>query len=218
MFANLKVLICVSKRYNSCEFWITLGYLQKQKIEYHILSQDLTISNESGQQRFKVQGLVKDYPIEDLKNYAALIFISGNPQDTEIYWHDPHVEALVAMAIKLDIVIAAICAAVPAIRLAVRNKNVAHFPLQRATELLRVAGANITFKSFEVDGKIITAENAFVTLKWVQAIADVLRGLTAKVPTRSVGDITLRDRRNRKPNPEIARLLASRATKGNAAC
>jgi putative intracellular protease/amidase len=172
------LLIVVSQRYNYEEFWVTLRILKHRGHTFDIVSTGLKIRPETSD---KINVLSKTvYEIPSMAGYAGIVIISGNPKDTEKYWHDKHAQMLVKQAVENNIVIAGICAAVPAVRLATRNKKVSYFPLIKSRELLEENGAILIGTSLAVDGKLVTAENEAMTEMWATNIADVLED---KLPT-----------------------------------
>lgn len=202
-----KALIVVAQKYNGHELWVTLGVLQKAGIGFYVLSQNMTIFDEITGFKVHPNDLLHNFNIDDIQNYNALIFISGNMKDTERYWRDPHAQILVRKALDYKLnCIAAICCSVPAIREATKGLRATYFPLNRSRDLLKEAGAILSTRSVEVDGYLVTAENQMVTQTWVEYIVKVMLGEPVEITTVEVGDITKTDGKNRKPGATLDRL------------
>ena len=199
-----KVLIIVARRYNGNELWTTLGILHARGNAFYVASTALEIVDEVTGQHNRIQSLIKD--IEDCKLFDALMVISGDMADTELYWNDPKVQSLVQSFYEYDKPIAAICCSVPTIRLAAKGKKVSYFPLVRSRDLLVKAGAFPQPVSITVDGTLVTAENQMWSQVWAESFCDVLDG---KDPNIHLTDSHfVPGKIERKPIAQLERLKA----------
>jgi len=155
------VLIVVARRYNGHELWTTLGTLKHRGHSTEVLSTSLLIADEVTGRTNTIRRLIQDVP--NIDEFDAVMFISGNMQDTEAYWKNARTLSYVDQAVKRDLPIAAICCSVPTVRKAARGKRVSFFPLIRSRELLEHEGAIVQTVSLSIDGKLATAENQMVT-------------------------------------------------------
>jgi len=196
------MLVLVSRRYNYTELWVTLKMFIARGHTFEIASTHQVIRSETSTDYNRVQRLVSEVP--SMKGFDGIVIISGNPEDTEKFWYDRHVQDLVQEASRTDLTIAGICAAVPAIRPAVRNKKVSYYPLIRSRDLLTEAGALLQTTSLSTDGRVVTAENESVTTMWATNICDVAEG---KSPTYVLNPSTFKRKlRERKPIKELEAL------------
>lgn len=199
-----KVLIVVARRYNGHELWTTLGVLQQQEIDFHIISAEQVIKDEITAEAHMCDGTIADFDPQDFDKFDGLMVISGNMKDTEAYWKHPKVLELVDLAYQEDLPIAAICCSVPTIRSAAKGKRVSYFPLVRSRELLEKAGAILQTVACTVDQKLVTAEHQMATQTWAGAFCDVLNGMDVDL---GLVDSGFRPAgRPRMPIPEIERL------------
>ena len=206
----MKTLIVVANHYNGHELWCSLGTLKKNNIKCTVIARAPIISDEITGFAIETHFTLDAFDIENLKDYACLLFISGNMADTEAHWKDSKILSLVHKAIELKILIGAICCSVPIIREAARDKRVSFFPLLRARDLLREAGAILSTLSVTIEDKLITAENQMVTQTWIESIANVLKGIPTELNWTDVGDITRQGLSSkRKVNPEVERLRST---------
>jgi putative intracellular protease/amidase len=196
------VLVITVRRYNYTEFWGVLKALRSRGHTVEIVSSRLLIRAETDTQYQKLAKVEAD--IKSMKGFDGLVVVSGNPEDTESHWYDPHIQVLVQEAVGSNLVIAGICASVPTIRLAARNKRVSFFPLIRSRDLLEEAGAILQTTSLSTDGNLVTAENEAITEMWATNICDLLEG---KPPTHILGPSTFKRKTiARKPIPELEHL------------
>lgn len=196
------VLIVVARRYNGHELWTTLGTLRHRGHTVEVLSTTHLIADEVTGKTNTIRRLISEVPRID--EFGAIMFISGNMQDTEAYWHKSETLGYVNQAIERDIPIAAICCSVPTIRKAARGKRVSFFPLIRSGELLSHEGALLQTVSLSVDDKLVTAENQMVTQMWVEAFCDILEGKDPDIHLIDSGFTP--GKRMRKPDPQLQRL------------
>lgn len=203
----MKTLIVAANRYNGHELWCSLGVLKQNNIESTVIAREPVISDEITGFAVNTHFTLDTFDIENLKDYACLIFISGNMSDTEAHWKDQRILTLVREAMKLNILIGAICCSVPTIREAAKNKRVSYFPLHRSRDLLREAGAILSTLSISIDDKLVTAENQMCTQTWIESIVHILNGEQVDLGLVDVGDITKQGvRYNRKVPPVIQHL------------
>lgn len=172
------ILVVCSRRYNGHELWVALGVLAERGHTFDLLSTGRVIEDEDTHKKNKVNMLVGDvHPYELGDKYDAFMIISGNPKDTEDYWHNETVRNYVKEANKHDLPIAAICASVPSIRDAAYGKRVSYFPLIRSRELLTQAGAIPQSVALTRDKNLVTAEHEMVTHAWATEFCNVIEGL-----------------------------------------
>jgi len=201
-----KVLVVVSNRYNGHELWTTLGVLKHAQIQAVVVAIKPVISDEITGFSVYTHDTVDAFDLTSMKDFCALLIVSGNMEDTEAHWRNEKIKRMVEEAMHADFVIAAICCSVPTIRYAAKGKHVSPFPLIRSKELLTQAGALISTLSVSVDGKLITAENQMVTQTWAECIVKCIQGEDASLNFNDVGDITVRNLRPRKPDKDLKRI------------
>jgi putative intracellular protease/amidase len=172
------ILVVCSRRYNGHELWVALGVLAKRGHTFDLLSTSHVIEDEDSHKKNKIKMLVGDVDkIEIGHKYQAFMIISGNPKDTEDYWHNDTVRDYVKKANAFGLPIAAICASVPSIRDAADGKHVSYFPLIRSRELLRTAGAFPQSVALTRDANLVTAEHEMVTFAWAEEFCNLIEGL-----------------------------------------
>jgi len=153
------VLVIVAWAYNPYEFWTVLKAIRRQGWEFKVISTDPVIEEErTVNERFKVD-TVEDFNLDEIKDYAAMVLVSGSPIPTEKFYFNQETRDIVIAFNKLERPIAAMCAMVPAIRYVLEGKRVTAFPTTKVLSLLKREGAIITDNSLEVDGYIITAQH-----------------------------------------------------------
>jgi len=197
-----QVLIVVARRYNGHELWTTLGVLQQRGHKFEVISTHTLIADEVTGQKNRIKRTLDDVP--DLNGFDALMFVSGNMADTELYWRNPTTLAYVDEAIVRNLPIAAICCSVPTIRKAAKGKKVSFFPLVRSRELLSNEGAVLQTVALTVDGKLVTAEHQMATQMWVEAFCDVLENKDPNV--RLVDSGYVPKGLPRRPDPDLEKL------------
>lgn len=167
-------MVC-SRRYNGHELWVALGIIHKRGHSFEVVSTDTTIRDEITLKPNTVDRTVYKVGTRELNDrFDALMFISGNMKDTEKYWHDKHVQALVSG--HGDRPLAAICCSVPTVRESAKGKKVSFFPLSRSKLLLKQAGAILNSVSVTHDQGLVTAETQMGTTRWARVFCDVLDG------------------------------------------
>lgn len=172
------VLVVCSRRYNGHELWVALGVLAERGHTFDLLSTGHIIEDEDTHKKNKVPLLVGDVDKKEIGDkYGAFMIISGNPKDTEDYWHSDVVRDYVIATSEAALPIAAICASVPSIRYAAEGKNVSYFPLIRSRELLKQAGAFPQSVALTRDGNLVTAEHEMVTHAWAEEFCNLIEGL-----------------------------------------
>ena len=208
----MKVLAIVSRRYNYHEFWASLAVLQERGHEVVVVSSGWALRAEKGYDRaHKAHHLLSWLDEADLSVFDGLIVISGNPSDTEGYWHNETV--LRAVEKFKDRPIGAICQAVPTIRFAVRGTKVSYYPVMRAKALLEEAGAIPNGTVMTRDGLAVTASYEVVTQTWATEYCNLLEGLPQEYFFHEDAASNVRGKPRREP-PEIE-LLKRRRTDGD---
>lgn len=198
------VLVVVSRRYNWHELWDALKELKHRKHTFDVVSSALVIKAENGKGHpNKLERTIDD--ITSMDGFDGIIVISGRPSDTEFFWTHKGCQALVKQASERNLVVAALCSAVPAIRLAAEGRMVSVYPLFKSLALLEQAGAIINKASLSTDGKVVTAENEMMTTMWATNVCDVLEG---KPPTHTLEPSSFaRKRIVMKTDPDLQRVI-----------
>lgn len=171
----MKVLVITSRRFNGHELWTALGVLHKEGVEFEVVATHPTIADEVDQGVYTISRVLDDLSPEDVLEFDGLMVVSGNPRDTEVLWTHQRAQKAVRTAFEADLPLGAICAAVPSIRLAAKGKRVTYYPLMKARDLLRRAGAEFVNTAVHVDGKLVTAEHQMATSLWAECFVKVLR-------------------------------------------
>ncbi len=174
----MKALIIVSRLFNGHELIGTLKQLSAAGFDWEIASRTLRIADELTGEAFEVNTTLEDLAtIPDIGAICNVLYIiSGNMKETEYHWRLPVVQRAVEEVYAAGGVVAAICCSAPCVRYIADGKKVTCFPLVRSKALLKDAGAIITGRSLEVDGRIVTAEHQMCTLAWTQAAIDIAQG------------------------------------------
>lgn len=196
------VLVVVARRYNGHELWGALTVLQSRGHTFELVSTDTTLANEVTYEHNRIEKTFDDVPSVD--PFDALMFISGNMDDTELYWHHPKALEYVDQAHERQIPLAAICCSVPTIRKAAKGRRVSYFPLIRSRKLLEGEGAILQNVSISVDGPLVTAEHQMATEMWAEAFCEVLEGNDPDLGLEDSGYTP--KGRERKPDPDLQRL------------
>ena len=197
----MKVLVIVARRYNGHELWTALGVMQEAGIEFDVVSRSKNIVDEVTRQPNTIEMVLED--VTNLDGYDGLMFVSGNMDDTESHWHDPHIQSLVAMA--SDMPVAAICCSVPIIRSLADGKKVSFFPLVRSKIILEEAGAIPQTVSITVDGNLVTAEHQMASQVWSEQFVKVLEGEPTD-PNLVDSGFTPQGKTERRLHPRLERL------------
>jgi putative intracellular protease/amidase len=178
----MKVLVTCAERYNGHELWTALGVMGKRGHTFEVVSQATTIRDEITLRPNTIDRVVYDVGTLELDHkFDAMMVVSGNMSDTERYWTDDHVLALVNKIEELERPLAAICCSVPTVRFAAKGKRVSFFPLIRSKKLLREAGAILNTVSITADQNLITAEHQMGSQRWANAFCDMLDGNEPRV-------------------------------------
>lgn len=178
----MKVLVTCAKRYNGHELWTALGIIQRRGHQFEVVSQETTIRDEITLRPNTIERPVYGVGTCELEDqFDAMMVVSGNMSDTEAYWTDDHVLALIDKTEKLERPLAAICCSVPTVRFAANGKKVSYFPLIRSRKLLLQAGAILNKVSITADGNLITAEHQMGSERWANAFCDMLDGNEPRV-------------------------------------
>lgn len=174
----MKLLVICARRYNGHELWTALGTFKERGHSFEVVSQALEVRDELTLQPNSLARLVYDVAPEEVATYDGVVVVSGNMQDTEAYWTDPHVESLLRAAQKERKTIAAICCSVPTLAPIAKGVEVSFFPLIRSKQRLREAGAILRSVALTVDSraKIATAEHQMATQMWAEEICNLIEG------------------------------------------
>lgn len=181
-----KVLVICARRYNGHELWTLLKRLRVHGHTFEVVSTHTTIRDELTMQPNLIERTLYDFD-EDTeiaaKDFAGVCVVSGNMQDTEAYWTNPKVLAILKAFRSADKVLAAICCSVPTLAPECAGVRVAPFPLVRSKQRLRKFGAILEPVSICVDmeHKTITAENQMMSYMWGDAISAVLHGNSPEI-------------------------------------
>lgn len=175
-----KVLIICARRYNGHELWTLLKRLQLRGHSFEVVSTDLLIRDELTMEPSSLDRLVYDVKTSasTISEFDAVAVVSGNMSDTEAYWDDLHVQALLKAFKAANKVVAAICCSVPTLSVVAKGAIVSPFPLVRNKHRLLRAGALLSDVSVcvDIEHRIITAENQMMTYTWGECMADMLEG------------------------------------------
>jgi putative intracellular protease/amidase len=198
----VNVLVLTVNKYNGHELWSGLGILQSRGHTFKIASTTLLIEDETTGGYNRAHMVWNDLKKQDLEEYDGLMIVSGDPKQTEKMWKDHQIEFLVGNFAEQPV--AAICAAVPAIRYITAGKRVAFYPLVRARQLLGDAGAILTALSVCVDANLVTAESQARSREWANYFCDLLEGIDPEFNLIDSGHVP--KGKPRRPLPEVERL------------
>lgn len=196
----MKVLVLTVSKFNGHELWVGLGHLVKRDHEFVLASTADVLVDETTGKYTRSQVLFDD--LESFDEYDGLMVVSGDPKETGKLWTNPKIEQIVNEFSERPV--AAICAAVPAIRSITEGKRVAFYPLVRARQLLRDSGAILTTLSLCVDGNLVTAESQARSMDWAEYFCDMLEGKEINFELKDSGHLPMG--RPRRPVPEVERL------------
>lgn len=198
------VLVVCAKRYNGHELWVALGVMKQRGHTFEVVSQDTLIRDELTLRPNTIKRTVWEVSPSEISNFDAIMIVSGNMSDTEAYWDDKHVLALIEQTAAEDKAVAAICCSVPTIRTVAKDKKVSFYPLVRSRERLRNAGALLQTVALTRDGKLVTAEHQMASQVWAEEFCNVLED---KPQQHTFTDSKYTPRgRERKPIKELERL------------
>lgn len=201
----MKVLVVCARRYNGHELWTALGILRKADIKFEVVSTHYHIEDEVTGQPNVIERTLDDITPDVLGDeFGAFMVVSGNMKDTEAYWTDKRVIALVEKAGELDLPTAAICCSVPTIAPIAKGKKVSFYPLIRSRVRLMEHGAVLQTVAVSFDDKLVTAEHQMASQLWAETFVEVLQG---KEPSLKLHDSKYTPKgRERKPIPELEHL------------
>lgn len=168
------VLVLVAQRYNGNELWPILKALKAEGHTWVTAAFQDVIQDEKTLRAYRTNTTIE--AISSYDPYDALVFISGNPKDTEAHWKDSKCNNLVKKANTKGHPLAAICAAVPSLGPAINGVRVSSFPLRRVREALVEAGAIIQEESLYTDRNVVTAENEAMAGMWAANFCALLKG------------------------------------------
>lgn len=207
------VLVICARRYNGHELWTALGVMQQHGHTFEVVSTHKFIEDEVTHQPNVIERTLNDLVAETglapIK-FDGLMIVSGNMADTELYWTDPIVYALVKLAEGLDLPVAAICCSVPTIAPIAKGKKVSYFPLIRSRQRLEDHGAICQTVACTVDGKLVTAEHQMATQMWAEAFSRVLKG--EEVELGLVDSGYMPKGRELRPDPVVNKASAALAS------
>lgn len=170
------LLVICAKRYNGHELWTLLGVLQARGHTFEVVSQATEIRDELTLRPNTIERTVYDVGWDEVNDFDGVCVVSGNMKDTEAYWEDKDVLALLEQFRAQDAVCAAICCSVPTLGPICKGVKVSFFPLVRAKHALLYYGAILQNVSLTVDGRTVTAENQMITQMWAEEICNILEG------------------------------------------
>jgi putative intracellular protease/amidase len=204
------MLVICAKRYNGHELWTLLGVLQQKGVAFEVVSSQTTIRDELTMQPNTIDRTVYDVQFSETQNFAGVSVVSGNMADTEAYWTDPHIKALLMDFRNQHKIVSAICCSVPTLGPVVQGIKVSFFPLVRSRHRLENAGAILSTVSLSVDKLTVTAENQMITEMWAEEIANLIEG---KPPLYSFTDsgFTPKGSERKMPKAVRASIDAARA-------
>lgn len=171
-----RVLVACAKRYNGHELWTLLGVLKERGHTFEVVSQATLIRDEKTMRPNTIERTLYDVDVMECLDFDAMCVVSGNMKDTEAYWTDDHIFALLNGFQENGKLIAAICCSVPTLAPLCDGVKVSHFPLIRCKQRLKHYGAILVNTTLTVDGLVITAENQMVTQMWAEEICNALEG------------------------------------------
>lgn len=151
-----------------------MGVVQERGHKFEVVSQETLIRDELTLCPNTIVRTV--YEVESANAFDGVAIVSGNMQDTEAYWTDNHVQAIIRDFAKSGRICAAICCSVPTLAPVATNVRVSYFPLIRSKQRLEDYGAIPQNLSLTVDGNFITAENQMLTQMWAEEICNALEG------------------------------------------
>jgi putative intracellular protease/amidase len=213
-----RVLVICAKRYNGHELWTLLGVLQRRGHTFEVVSQETLIRDELTLRPNTIARRVYEVsPLEAVSAHSSsfdgVVVVSGNMSDTEAYWTDPHVQALLRAFQGEDKITSAICCSVPTLAPIAQGKRVSFFPLVRSRQRLEEYGAVLQTVSLTVDGKMATAENQMLSEMWAEEIANMLEGLP---PIYNLVESGYTPKgHERKMSPEVRQMIDRARAKGN---
>ena len=168
------LLVICAKRYNGHELWTLLGVLQERGHTFEVVSQSVNIRDELTLRPNILDRVVYAVEWDEVNDFDAVCVVSGNMADTEAYWTDSDVLALIQQFREQDKVVAAICCSVPTIAPVCEGVKVSYFPLVRSRHRLADYGAILQNTSLTIDGRTVTAENQMITQMWAEEICNLL--------------------------------------------
>lgn len=169
-----KVLVICARRYNGHELWLLLGRLTHHAIPFEVVSTDHKICDELTLRPNVTKRLVYDVKLEELGTvFDGLCVVSGNMADTEAYWKDAHVQALVKQSGELGLPTAAICCSVPTLAPIAKGYRVSFYPLIRSKVRLLDAGAIPSGVAVSRDRNLVTAEHQMATEMWANEFCNL---------------------------------------------
>lgn len=170
-----KVLVLVASNFNGHELFVTLHHLLEAEFETTVIALEAIIEDELTLERIRVHCTVDEFDMATLPEYDAFIASSGAPKWCKQHQDHPKVLQIVDWFVEHDKVLSAYCLSVPVIRVALRGKRTACFPLNAVVDVLRRSGAILTGRSLESDGNVVTAETQMSTQNSIQEVIRLLR-------------------------------------------
>lgn len=180
---NRKALVITASVYNRTELFTILRKLKAVDIDWDIVARRRVIRAERGSEdEFAVDHTLEEFDRTTLDQYCAVIYTSGQTAETRHMWFSPDIKEITEQAFAKDIPVAAVCCAAPCVRYISQDRRVTGFPLHEILTLFKQEGAQITGRSVEVDGNLITAEAEIQVLDWMNAIIAVVNGKEPELP------------------------------------
>jgi len=200
-----RLLVICAKRYNGHELWTLLGVLKQRGHTFEVVSQATLIRDELTLRPNTIDRTVYEVHPDKTGEFDAVVVVSGNMQDTEAYWTDKHVEALLHEFRGAGKVVGAICCSVPTLAPVAKGVHVSYFPLVRSKQRLRNYGAILEPVSLTVDveARMATAENQMISQMWAEELSNLLEDLPPKYHLQPSGFVP-------KGSP---RILQARSTR-----
>ncbi len=178
-----KALVVTASVYNRTELFTILRKLKAADISWDIVARRKVIRAERGSEdEFAVDYTLEGFDRTSLDQYCAVIYTSGQTAETRHMWFSPDIKEITKQAFERDIPVAAVCCAAPCVRYVAKDKRVTGFPLHEILTLFKQEGAQITGRSVEVDGNLVTAEAEIQVLDWMNAILAVVNGKQPDLP------------------------------------
>lgn len=177
-----KALVVTASVYNQTELFTILRKLGAADIDWDIVARRKVIRAERGSDdEFTADFTLREFDPKTLDQYCAVIYTSGQTAETRHMWFSPEIKEITEQASKQEIPVGAVCCAAPCVRYIAKGRRVTGFPLHEILTLFKAAGAQITGRSVEVDGTLVTAEAEIQVLDWMNAILALVNGEEPKL-------------------------------------
>ena len=167
---NKNILIILpAKNFNSEEFLITKQIFEKNGFKVFISSDAYSLCE--GDNGIKVKADVSIFNIHP-SNFLAVVFIGGD--GVRKYWENKAYHKIASSFVKLDKVVAAICAAPIILQRAglLDNKNATCYPPDKKE--LEKSSTMYQDVSVVVEGKIITGQSYLAATEFANAVIQLI--------------------------------------------